>query len=60
MSRIGLDHLAVGIGSRAELDRMAGALRAARVPVEINHDVLGNTIVHFRDPDNLQWELFEE
>jgi glyoxylase I family protein len=57
--RIGLDHLAVGIGSRAELDRMAEALQAAGVPVELNHDGLGNAIVHFRDPDNFQWELFE-
>jgi glyoxylase I family protein len=58
--RIGLDHLAIGVGDRAELDRMAQALRAAGVPAELNHDPLGNTILHFRDPDNIQWELFEE
>jgi glyoxylase I family protein len=58
--RIGLDHLAIGIGSRAELDRMAEALRVAGVPVELNRDALGNAIVHFRDPDNFQWELFQE
>lgn len=58
--RIGLDHLAIGVGSRAELDRMTAGLRAAGVGVEINHDALGNAIAHFRDPDNIQWELFEE
>lgn len=57
--RIGLDHLAIGIGSRAELDRMSEALEAAGVPIELNYDALGNAIVHFRDPDNFQWELFE-
>ena len=58
--RIGLDHLAIGIGSRAELDRMAEALRVAGVPVALNQDAVGNAIVHFRDPDNFQWELFGE
>jgi glyoxylase I family protein len=58
--RIGLDHLAIGVDSRAELDRMAEALRAAGVAVELNHDPLGGAILHFRDPDNVQWELFEE
>ncbi|HEX4061122.1 MAG TPA: hypothetical protein VHY58_08880 [Streptosporangiaceae bacterium] len=48
------------VRARAELDRMAEALRVAGVPVEVDHDALGNAIVHFRDPDNFQWELFEE
>ena len=39
--------------------RASSASRSIR-PVEVNHDALGNAIARFRDPDDIQWELFEE
>ena len=58
--RIGLDHLAVGVASRAELDALTEALRRGGVAADVHHDPLGPQIVTFRDPDNFQWEFFEE
>ena len=58
--RIGLDHLAVGVASRAELDALTEALRRGGVAADVHHDRLGPEIVTFRDPDNFQWELFQE
>lgn len=58
--RIGLDHLAVGVAGRAELDQLAGALRRAGVTADLHYDPLGPAIVSFRDPDNIQWEFFEQ
>jgi glyoxylase I family protein len=58
--RIGLDHLAIGVASRAELDAPKEALRRGGVAGDVHHDPLGPEIVTFRDPDNFQWEFFEE
>lgn len=58
--RIGLDHLAVGVAGRAELEALKEALRRGGVEADVHHDPLGPEIVTFRDPDNLQWEFFEE
>jgi glyoxylase I family protein len=58
--RIGLDHLSVGVASRAELDQLTEALRRAGVTVGLSHDALGPAVVSFRDPDNIQWEFFEQ
>jgi glyoxylase I family protein len=58
--RIGLDHLSVGVASRAELDQLTAALRRAGVTVGLSHDALGPAVVSFRDPDNIQWEFFEQ
>lgn len=58
--RIGLDHLAVGVASRAELEALKDALRRGGVAADVHHDPLGPEIVTFRDPDNFQWEFFEE
>jgi catechol 2,3-dioxygenase-like lactoylglutathione lyase family enzyme len=58
--RIGLDHLAVGVASRTELEALKEALRRGGVPADVHHDALGPEIVTFRDPDNFQWEFFEE
>jgi hypothetical protein len=33
---------------------------AGGVVADVHHDPLGPEIVTFRDPDNVQWEFFEE
>ena len=58
--RIGLDHLAIGVSSFQELERLAEVLRRNGVAADLHHDPLGPAIVTFRDPDNIQWELFEQ
>ena len=58
--RIGLDHLAVGVASRAELDALKEALRRGGVNADVHADPLGPEIVTFRDPDNFPWEFFQE
>jgi catechol 2,3-dioxygenase-like lactoylglutathione lyase family enzyme len=58
--RVGLDHLAIGVSSRAELEQLAEALRRNGVAADLHHDPLGPAMVSFRDPDNIQWEFFEQ
>jgi glyoxylase I family protein len=60
-TRVGLDHLAFAVGSRADLDAWAGRLAAAAVPhspVASANSVPGAAVLVFRDPDNIQLELF--
>jgi catechol 2,3-dioxygenase-like lactoylglutathione lyase family enzyme len=58
--RVGLDHLAIGVSSHAELERLLEVLRRNGVAADLHHDPLGPAIVTFRDPDNIQWEFFEQ
>jgi glyoxylase I family protein len=58
--RVGLDHLAIGVCGRAEVERLAEVLRENGVAADLHDDPLGAAIVTFRDPDNFQWEFFEE
>jgi glyoxylase I family protein len=58
--RIGLDHLAIGVSSLQELERLAEVLHRNGVAVDLHNDPMGPAIVTFRDPDNIQWELFEQ
>jgi glyoxylase I family protein len=58
--RIGLDHVAIGVASRAELDQLVQVLREHGVNADLHRDPLGPALVSFRDPDNIQWEFFEE
>lgn len=58
--RVGLDHLAIGVSGRAEVERLAEVLRENGVAADLHDDPLGAAIVTFRDPDNFQWEFFEE
>jgi glyoxylase I family protein len=57
---VGLDHLAIGVSSRAELEQLAEVLRGNGVAADLHHDPLGPAVVSFRDPDNIQWEFFEQ
>jgi glyoxylase I family protein len=60
-TRPGLDHLAFSVASRDELDRWAERFSDAGVqystPAPAN-SIGGATVLVFRDPDNIQLELF--
>jgi len=56
--RTGLDHLAFGVTSRSELDEWELLLRERGIPfTPIAETPIGSVIV-FRDPDNIQLELW--
>jgi len=62
-TRVGLDHLAFRVDSRASLDGWAERLAAAGVPVSPVADALSiehAAVLVFRDPDNIQLELFAD
>jgi hypothetical protein len=35
-------------------------VRSNGVAADLHHDPLGPAIITFRDPENIQWELFEQ
>jgi glyoxylase I family protein len=62
-TRPGLDHLAFAVSDRQELDTWVTRLGNAQVahsPVMAANSIPGATLVVFRDPDNIQLELFAE
>lgn len=58
--RVGLDHVALACGREAELERVAAALDAGRVPsTGLTFDpVLQRRYVAFKDPDGIAWEFY--
>ena len=57
--RVGLDHLALAIESRDELEQWIEHLDVCGVPHSGIRDMrYGGSVVVFRDPDNVQLELF--
>jgi glyoxylase I family protein len=60
--RIGLDHLAIGVRGRAALESLERTLRELGAETDgIKLDRAGDVaMITFRDPDNIQWEFFEE
>lgn len=59
--RIGLDHIALGVASREELEHLVETLDTHHVEHSgVHHDRMGPAMVTFRDPDNYQWEYFED
>lgn len=59
--RIGLDHVAVGVDGRGDLERFARALVDAGVSTRgVQRVPGGGRLVAFRDPDGIQWELFAD
>ena len=58
--RVGLDHVALACGREHELERVAAALDAARVPsTGLAFDaVLQRRYVAFKDPDGIAWEFY--
>lgn len=62
-TRAGLDHLAFTVADRGELDAWAARLADAAVvhsPITAANSVPGAAVLVFRDPDNIQLELFAE
>lgn len=60
-TRIGLDHLSFGVTDRAELDAWLTRLDAARAEysqIATANSIPGAAVVVFRDPDNIQLEIF--
>ena len=60
-TRIGLDHLSFGVTDRAELDAWVARLDAARAAysqIATANSIQGAAVVVFRDPDNIQLEIF--
>lgn len=58
--RIGVDHIALAVGERRELDKVLEALRKGGVPTKgvEREPILDKDYVCFRDPDNVQWEFY--
>jgi catechol 2,3-dioxygenase-like lactoylglutathione lyase family enzyme len=59
--RVGLDHLAFAVADRTALDAWADRLSAAGVvhsPIAPANSIPGAAVLVFRDPDNIQLELF--
>ena len=62
-TRAGLDHLAFTVADHEELDTWAARLADAAVvhsPITAANSVPGAAVLVFRDPDNIQLELFAE
>ena len=62
-TRVGLDHLAFAVDGPDELDAWAQRLTAAGVAhsaVAPANSIPGAAVLVFRDPDNIQLELFVE
>lgn len=55
--RVGLDHIAFRLGSRAELDSATAHLDEIDVEHEPVKDIGPSYILEFRDPDNIALEL---
>ena len=55
--RVGLDHLAFRVGSKAELDSAAAHLDDLNIAHEPVKDIGPAYILEFRDPDNIALEL---
>jgi catechol 2,3-dioxygenase-like lactoylglutathione lyase family enzyme len=56
--RVGLDHLALAVESRDEMENWAAHLDACGVPHSAINDRPYGSVLVFRDPDNIQLELF--
>ena len=56
--RVGLDHLALAVESRDELEKWVGHLDECGVPHSRISDTPDASVLVFRDPDNIQLELF--
>jgi glyoxylase I family protein len=55
--RIGLDHVCLAVGSRADLDATAGKLDTLGITHEPVKDIGVGFILEFRDPDGIALEL---
>ena len=59
----GLDHLAFAVPTHDDLERWASRLQELGVtcsPIAASHSIPGAAVLVFRDPDNIQLELFTD
>jgi glyoxylase I family protein len=56
--RVGLDHVALAVEDRADLEQWIAHLDDCGVPHSEIHDMPYGWVLVFRDPDNIQLELF--
>ena len=56
--RVGLDHLSLSVGSKADLDAAVATLDAMSVKHEQIKDIGGVFILELRDPDGIALELY--
>jgi catechol 2,3-dioxygenase-like lactoylglutathione lyase family enzyme len=56
--RVGLDHLALTVASRGELEKRAEHLAGCGVAHSAITEMPYGSVLVFRDPDNIQLELF--
>jgi catechol 2,3-dioxygenase-like lactoylglutathione lyase family enzyme len=62
-TEVGLDHLAFAVPSRADLEQWAERLAQTGVkcsPIAESFTIPGAAVLVFRDPDNIQLELFTD
>jgi catechol 2,3-dioxygenase-like lactoylglutathione lyase family enzyme len=62
-TRPGLDHLAFEVATDQELVEWAHRLRSLGIPftpIAASHSIPGAAVIVFRDPDNIQLELFTD
>lgn len=62
-TRAGLDHLAFEVPSHDDLVAWAQRLKSLGIPfspVAASHSIPGAAVIVFRDPDNIQLELFTD
>ena len=62
-TRVGLDHLSFEVASRAELERWVTLLEERTVThsrIMPANSIPGAAVLVFRDPDNIQLELFAD
>jgi glyoxylase I family protein len=60
---VGLDHLAFAVASRVDLEQWADRLARAGVdflPIAESFTIPSAAVLVFRDPDNIQLELFTD
>jgi glyoxylase I family protein len=57
-SRVGLDHFAIHVPSRTELEKWAARLEELGIENSGIKDMPYGAIITFRDPDNIQAEFF--
>ena len=51
---------APGLCVKVKRRDLAEVLRRGGVAADLHHDPMGPAVVTFRDPDNIQWEFFEQ
>ena len=57
-ARVGLDHVALQVATRAGMEEWKQRLEELKVDHSEIKDEYYGSVITFRDPDNIQWEFF--